>query len=380
MALGLPLTFKTPDTRYGAYGYNEASENYNRAPVEWSSVRWAGLQNECLALNKDRFRHPDKITTNRRFALRGILEAQELKAKQDSTGRTAIVLRSWEGYNYTSFDLYHVRSLIVEAGLQLNADYAVFLLVDVKDEDGTRQIFHDSQSYDRALEKLVPAELREFAFLFDFELLESWYPRIPEHSAFFQVYQPLQLFAQLFPGFDHYWQLEMDMKFTGDAGTWLDAMSWFARKQPRKQSVERSSYFYMPQVHGSYEEFTSAVNDSLNSGGIWAPVRIRDIPHPIGPLPPVANPGRDDFQWGLDEDADLILTNGLADVRKTNYWPFKGWGHGFEQGEETPRWYSPVAMGRYSWNLLNAMHHAQAHQGLACLQKPPRYRLRFTMV
>ena len=94
----------------------------------------------------------------------------------------------------------------------MNADYSVFLLVDVKDEDGSRQIFHDSKSYDKALQEMVPAEFRDIAVLFDQELLESWYPRIPEHSAFFQVYQPMQLFSQLFKGFDHYWQLEMDMK------------------------------------------------------------------------------------------------------------------------------------------------------------------------
>ncbi|OCT52799.1 hypothetical protein CLCR_09892 [Cladophialophora carrionii] len=364
-ALGLPTTFNTPDTRYGAYGYNEEVETYPRTRVEWSSVKWADLQNQCLASNKDRFGRTDRIITDRRFTLRGRINSERLTARTAETGRTAIVLRSWEGYNYTSLDRYHMRSLIVEAGLQSNADIAVFLLVDVKDKDGARRIFHDSKSYDRALEELVPAEFQDIAILFDFELLGSWYPAIGEHSAFFQVYQPLQLFAQLFPGFDHYWQLEMDVKITGHAGEWLDAMARFARNQPRKQSVERSSYYYMPQVHGTYEEFSSAVNQSLNGGGIWGPVQIPDLPHPIGPQPPVADPSMDDFEWGVGEDADLILTNGLADVKATRYWPFKGWVHGFKEGEETPRWYSPVAMGRYSWNLLNAMHHAQVHQGLA---------------
>ncbi|KAJ9616906.1 hypothetical protein H2200_000626 [Cladophialophora chaetospira] len=364
-ALNLPYTFNTPDTRYGAYGYNEESEQYDRTRVQWSSVQWADLQNDCLDLNKDRFSRTDKITTARRFTLPGRPKYKELKARQEPTGRTAIVLRAWEGYNYTSLDLYHIRSLIVEAGLQSNADYAVFLLVDVKDQNGTRQIFHDSRAYDRALEEIVPAEFRDIAVFFDLELLEAWYPKISEHSAFFQVYQPLQLFAQLFPGFDHYWQLEMDVKITGHSGKWLDSESQFARKEPRKQSVERSSYYYMPQIHGSYEEFRSAVNQSLQGGGIWGPVRIPDLPTPIGPKPPVADPLFDDFTWGVGEDADLILTNGLADVIATKYWPFKGWVHGFANELDTPRWYSPVAMGRYSWNLLNAMHHAQVHQGLA---------------
>jgi hypothetical protein len=366
VSLQLPRTFNTPETRYGAYGYNQESESYIRTRVDWSTVAWAQLQNQCLSSNRNRFVGPEQVTTNKRFTLRTNFDGADLKAREGATQRTAIVLRAWEGYNYTAIDRYHIRSLIVEAGLQLNADYAVFLLTDVKDKNGTRQIFHDSKRYDQALDDLVPLEFRDIAVLFDLELLESWYPRIAEHSAFFQVYQPLQLFAQLFPHFDHYWQLEMDAKLTGDAGTWLQAVSEFARKQPRKQSVERSSYFYMPQIHGSYEEFTSAVNDSLRGRGIWGPVSIPDIPNPIGPLPPVDDPVLDDFHWGVGEHADLILTNALADVMTAKFWPFKGWVHGFELGpEQTPRWYSPVAMGRYSWNLLNAMHHAQAHQGLA---------------
>ncbi|KIX92980.1 uncharacterized protein Z520_11253 [Fonsecaea multimorphosa CBS 102226] len=364
-ALDLPLTFNTPDSRYGAYGHNEELESYERTRVQWSSVKWADLQNECLASNLRRFRNPENISTARRFRMPTKTGFEELKARTDSTGRSAIVLRTWEGYNYTSLDLYHLRSLIVEAGLDLNADNAVFLLVDVKDENGTRQIFHDSQSYETALQDLVPAEFRDIAVLFNLDLLKSWYPRISEHSAFFQVYQPLQLFAQLFPGFDHYWQLEMDMKFTGNSGQWLAAMAKFARKEPRKQSIERSSYYYMPQIHGSYEEFRAVINESLGGGGIWGPIRIPDIEHPIGPQPPVADPHEDSFEWGVGEDADLILTNALADVRTTKYWPFKGWIQGFQQGEDTPRFYSPVAIGRYSWNLLNAMHHAQVHQGLS---------------
>lgn len=288
-----------------------------------------------------------------------------LEARTISTGRTAIVLRGWEGYNYTSIDMYHIRSLIVEAGLGSNADYAVFLLVDVKDENNSRHIFRDAQSYENALKDLVPDELRSITVLFDHNLLKTWYPRISEHSAFFQVYQPLQLFAQLFPSFDHYWQLEMDMKITGNSRLWLDALSRFAQNDPRKQAVERSSYFYMPQVHGSYQEFKKSINDSLLGGGIWGPIQVPDIPYPIGPQPPVASPQEDDFTWGVGEDADLILTNPLADVRTTRFWPFMHWIGGFENGEDTPRYYSPVAMGRYSWNLLNAMHHAQGSQGLA---------------
>ncbi|KEF59782.1 uncharacterized protein A1O9_04630 [Exophiala aquamarina CBS 119918] len=365
--LGLPYTIHTPSTRYGEYGYEEGSDENNKNPVQWHLVSWAQLQNDCLAQNQGRFQDSMNVSTATKFSLINGAKHRfpHPEARTISTGRTAIVLRGWEGYNYSSIDMYHIRSLIVEAGLGSNADYAVFLLVDVKDKNNTRHIFRDTESYENALRDLVPDELRSITVLFDHNLLKTWYPRISDHSVFFQVYQPLQLFAQLFPGFDNYWQLEMDMKITGNSRLWLDALSRFAQNDPRKQSVERSSYFYMPQIHGSYQEFKTSINESLGGGGIWGPIRVPDIQHPIGPQPPVGSPQEDDFTWGVGEDADLILTNPLADVRTARFWPFMHWIGGFEKGEDTPRYYSPVAMGRYSWNLLNAMHYAQGSQGLS---------------
>ena len=105
--------------------------------------------------------------------------SEPLRARLFSTGRTAIVLRGWDKYKYNAADFYHIRSLIVEAGLRLGGEYSVFLLVDVKDDE--RHIFQDPQSYQRALEDFVPAELRSIAVLFDRELLQSWYPKVDDH-------------------------------------------------------------------------------------------------------------------------------------------------------------------------------------------------------
>ena len=203
-ALGLPKTWNTPSTRYGAYGLGEDEPDYNRSKVDWTTVNWGRLQNECLRVNSHRFLYPTKISTDTRFRLRtsNWLGFGSLKARSYSTGRTAIVLRGWEGYNYTPTDLYHIRSLIVEAGLNSGAEYAVFLLVDVKDEDRKRRIFHDPEAYERALEELVPAELQSIAVLFDQELLESWYPKVPEHSYVVENHfhsLPLPCLALLFP-------------------------------------------------------------------------------------------------------------------------------------------------------------------------------------
>jgi Protein of unknown function (DUF3405) len=109
--------------------------------------------------------------------------------------------------------------------------------------------------------------------------------------------QPLQLFAHSNDDFDHYWQFEMDSRFTGHVGHFLDALSLFTRQEPRKQARERASYTYLPRIYGAYSKFLALVNKSLNGGWLWGPERIKDI-EPIGPLPPTARPDDDEFFWG----------------------------------------------------------------------------------
>lgn len=52
------------------------------------------------------------------------------------------------------------------------------------------------------------------------------------------------------------------------------------------------------------------------------------------------------------------------DVRGLEDWPFRHWPYDFTKGTDLPYWHSPPAQGRASWNLLNAIHHAQSRQGL----------------
>jgi hypothetical protein len=175
--------------------------------------------------------------------------------------------------------------------------------------------------------------------------------------------QPLQLFAHFYADFDHYWQFEMDSRFTGHVGTFLDALSLFARQQPRKQARERASYDYIPRVHGTYSQFSASVNKSLNGGGLWGPDRIKDI-KPIGPAPPTARPEDDNFYWGVGEDADLIVLKQCATVSRMQDWVYKDWVGGFQDGNDVPRTACPPAQARASWNLLNAIHKSQAVDAL----------------
>lgn len=175
----------------------------------------------------------------------------------------------------------------------------------------------------------------------------------------------MQLLALHYPEFDHYWQLELDMRFLGDAGQYLDSLSTFARAEPRKQALERSTFMHMQDKFGTYANFSAAV-DAANHGSahVWGPLRIAGI-HPIGPVPPVRNPVKDDFEWGRGEDADVLVTSYCADVLSpTTPWVYKDWIRGFEAGNETPRFFCPPAVMRASRALLLAIHAAQLKDGM----------------
>ena len=96
------------------------------------------------------------------------------------TGRTAIVVRLWEGHHFARRDKIFLRSLIVEAALSSGAQYAVYLLVDVHDRG--RDIFGSEANYQAAVEDLVPKEFQSIAVLFDGSLLDEWYPLVGEHA------------------------------------------------------------------------------------------------------------------------------------------------------------------------------------------------------
>jgi hypothetical protein len=375
-ALNLDKSWLTAAERYGPYGLGEEGENYNRSRVDWSTINWADLQNACAVSNNKRL--PDAYTFDHgrpRFSYRvrswpeKWLLSSFTRQKIDDPRpagktfhRSAIVIRSWSTYDYTPEDMWNLRSLVAETSLATGGEYAVFLLVDVKDKQA--EIHKSSEAYDRVLRESVPPEFQDIAVLFDDSLLESWYPDVGEHLAILQIMQPLQIFSQFYPEFDHYWQLEIDARFLGHTGNMLDKFSDFARKEPRKQARERASWAYMSDYHGSYDDFFEAIDTVLDGkSSVWGPIDIHEI-NPIGPAPPVEDPRDDHFSWGVGEDADLILLNTMEEASRDEDWLFKGWHRGFSMGTELPLFVSVVAQGRASWNLLNAVHHAQANLGL----------------
>jgi hypothetical protein len=72
----------------------------------------------------------------------------------------------------------YLRAIIMELSLHSGAEYEVFLLIHVKDDE--LPIFSDAKTMSD-LRKSIPPEFRNIALLFNNKLLEAWYPKIPDH-------------------------------------------------------------------------------------------------------------------------------------------------------------------------------------------------------
>ena len=183
--LGLQPTWMTADGRYGPYGLGEEKDDYGRSKVDWNMTNWGKLQDECLDRNSHRFSSDLKTTQIGRTPRFTSFEFTELDGfpKWDdfeTTQRTAIVLRSYSGFEYKPETMWMIRSLITEAALQTGGEYAVFLLVDVQGRENG--ILDTMENYYKAFKDAhIPPELESITVLWDQHMLKSWYYQIEEH-------------------------------------------------------------------------------------------------------------------------------------------------------------------------------------------------------
>lgn len=270
-------------------------------------------------------------------------------------GRTAVVLRTWDNYEYNDARRAWLRALITETALHSGGHYEVFLMVNVK--DNTTELEEDQAAYRQALEEYVPEEFRDMAVLWNERTVEKWYPKVEEYRAQNQMYQALQIFSHQFPHFTHFWQLEMDLRFTGHIYDSLQNAVAFAESQPRRNLWERNGRFYIPELHGSYDAFTKAVDDEIGDSGVWGPIVTTDF-MPKGPKPPP----RSEKDWGIHEDADVVGLFPAIDPIGTD-WIYESMIHGFADGLATPRRAAFVSITRSSRRLLQLISAAQRETG-----------------
>ncbi|MCJ1385748.1 hypothetical protein MMC17_008871 [Xylographa soralifera] len=403
----------------GLIGEREGAENVWSVDqeVDYTDVQWSKAQRACAAKNSHRFKAvastqsdelqdmpvgrsdslgsaslaentADEITDNS--------TAQE--ASQKLLPRTAVVLRTWWDFQYTQEDILYMRSLIAELSLASGGEYTLHFLIHVKDDN--LPIWADPETYNRALEDALPREFHGMATLWSERqmgliyggLAESFYRDLPVHGVYRSTYMPMQYFAYRHPQYDYFWNWEMDVRYTGHWYHLFDSLRKWAQAQPRKGLWERNARFYIPDVHGSWEDFKQMVRvqsemgtQSSNNlwvskkpglpgqgqGGpaqskidppVWGPLAPEDVYQPENdPVPPTSHE-KDKYSWGVGEEADLITLNPIFDPDETP-WILAEDVTGYNTTEKfPPRRTAVITASRLSKQLLITMHKEVALQ------------------
>jgi hypothetical protein len=309
--------------------------------------------------------------------------------------RTAVLIRTWHDYKYDEEDLFYLRSLIAELALHSGGEYTIHFLIHVKDSN--LQIWADDATYDRVLKQALPEEFHGMGTLWSERQMELIYGGLAEtnyrnlkvHGVYRSTFQPVTYFALQHPEYAYFWQLEVDARYTGHWYHLFSKSTEWSKQQPRKGLWERNSRFYIPSEHGSWEDFSHMVRVQTEHGtasksNMYA--SLANNPHvpesvknsmkppkperPVwGPLPPIddaldvnndVKPPHDEkedkHEWGVGEDADLILFNPIFDPEGTNWILAQDvTGYNTTRGLP-PRRVAINTFGRYSRKLLIQMH------------------------
>ncbi|KAG9232049.1 hypothetical protein BJ875DRAFT_96918 [Amylocarpus encephaloides] len=413
-AYGHGYSQKYGGTGTGQHGDMEGASA--ESEVDYRDVNWAEAQKRCHEANAERFKAKRAIiepsTTYSILDEGKSAHGSQRKREEASTSdqilsnttvpskklpRTAVVIRSYDDFEYREEDVLQLRAMISELSLGSGGEYDVHLLVQVKDE-GKHAIWADHESYEEHLNASVPEEFRGITTLWTTTQMLMLYqgiydtfargPELPAHGSYRGLQMAMQHFAQKHQEYDFFWHWEIDIRYTGHYYNLFSQIEAWSRKQPRKLLWERNSRFYIPSVHGSWEDFKQMVRVQTEMGTkspeeIWAglPGVKTPSPAPKGENPiwgperpqdpedwfetendpmPLTTPEKDKYQWGVGEDADLISFNPLFDPEGTT-WLLADDYTGYNITEKpVPRRAAIVTSSRMSRRLLNTMHRETA--------------------
>jgi hypothetical protein len=376
------------ETRLAPYGFPHGK--FTKMPADWDKVRWGHLQDKCLDKNKKRYTlkgtpnpylnsvygrdnsstatdeelrgHGKTVKFDRRGKLPNLRTASDSQANDGGyvkEDRTAVLIRTYTGREYSDNDKQVIRSLISELALRTGGEYQVYLFVQVK--DSSLDIWSSQETYDWVVKSSVPAEFVEMTILWNDEATFSTYTKLSSTAANVHSAQWLsvQKFMEEYTEFAYVWNWELDSRVTGHHYEFLDKLASFARKQPRRGLWERNERYYIPSVHGDYDtEFRNEVESRAVNGSVWGPPSLPFI-NPIGPKPPVASPKDDNFEWGVGEEADLITVAPIFNPVNSSWiisedvWGYNDSDH---RSKDLPRRATIITQSRVSRRLLHIMH------------------------
>jgi hypothetical protein len=414
----------------GEQGEREgADEVFNDVPqVEWKDIDWAEVQKRCYGKNAERYKPFVSLAAPPRGLYIGGGEKakanpaavqarsepastpETIKSSKANTAtptsakistpkptgtlpRTAFVVRAWDTYTWREEDILNLRSIISEVSLASGGAYDIHLLVEVKN-DAANPIWADDKAYRSVINASVPAEFQGLVTLWSQTQMLSVYqgihdlytkgPEHPVHGAYRGLQMAMQWFAHTHQEYEYFWQWEMDIRYTGHYLDLISKMENWAKQQPRKGLWERNARFYVPSVHGTWEDFRQMVRvqsetpiaDPLESIPgrknasppkkeqiVWGPLRPSDsdfFETDNDPTPPTSY-DRDRYTWGVDEEADLLTLNPLFDPDGTS-WGLAEDIAGYNRSSSLPRRAQIITASRMSRRLLTTMHRETAHK------------------
>jgi len=370
------------ETRLGQYGLTSEIDE-STEPIDWARLDWGDIQSQCVKKNGGRFESQHEPY---RFVVPGLeVQSATKPEKEKSVGedlrvsrrsnnqpgsdkmakgvddakapikeaRTAVLLRSYTGKNYTENDKLVIRSLVTELNLRTGGEYQVFLLIHVK----APYNLGEGDAHKSVIEHEVPREFWGITILWDDDSVSKMYPRLDEkaskvHNA---QYLSVQKFIQEHREFDFVWNWEMDSRVVGHHYDIVAKLAEFSKKQPRRGLWERNERFYIQDVHGDYStKFRKAIEVLYGDDTVWGPPAVAGV-KPQGPKPPVAKPEQDNYEWGVGEEADLITLSPIFNPIESN-WILRNQVWGFQAGNELPRRATIITQSRLSRRLLDLMH------------------------
>jgi len=411
---GYGYSLRNGGTGAGKNGDMEGSETVwadksGSKQVDYRTVNWADAQKRCYQANANRFVHKAHVATlpktfsvteegnHKREVVAGGMQGSNSTAAKSLLHRTAVVIRVWDDFNYREEDIMHLRAMISELSLGSGGEYDVHLLVQVKDE-AKHPIWADEDTYQKHLNESVPEEFRGITTLWSVTQMLMLYqgifdnfargPDLPAHGSYRGLQMAMQHFAQMHTEYEFFWHWEIDIRYTGHYYNLFSQINTWTNVQPRKGLWERSARFYVPSVHGTWEDFKQMVRVQTEMGTddpndmwaglkgakkqttrprtdkpIWGPERPQDeadwFESENDPTAPTVYE-KDKYVWGVGEEADLITFNPLFDPEGTTWFLAKDIT-GYNASEKLPpRRAAIVTSARMSRRLLTTMHRETA--------------------
>ncbi|KAJ6786671.1 hypothetical protein PWT90_08089 [Aphanocladium album] len=327
--------------------------------IDYSSMDWGHAQERCTDRHWSRYRQIDRKT-------------DELEPPSDSKkSRQAIVIRLYTGFKWTYLAVLNFRALITEVSLKSGGEYTVHFLMHVRDDDAP--IWSDDVTVQRILDTNVPPEFHSMVTLWSEAQMRLFYPgkfsapiQNPSgadiHGVYRSAHLPLQIFSTQHQEYEHIWNWEMDMRFLGNYYELFDRLGKWADQQPRVRLWERSARYYIPALHGDWDNFTEIVESQTSGAGkplVFGPLQfhgkkpLRHEQRGESILPASCAVGKDASECGVGEPADLITLNPMFDAENSG-WVFAYDTTGYPSAP--PRRCAIITASRLSRRLLGAMH------------------------